>query len=147
MKAKLLQQPQLDPETTKSQTEQEITAVSAEIQVKIEEDQEIQAEIDEDPEIKHKTANQQFNKEELEEDLVSTHPFIFDSKSQAEAELAVDWENSTEISDPDQAKVQYLDPNPATLINNPEIQSHIQTPISLIQIQRFLPDVEIREDD
>ncbi|MED6167275.1 hypothetical protein PIB30_001172 [Stylosanthes scabra] len=58
MRAKLLQQPQIDPETTKSQSEQEITAVSAEIQ----------AEIDEDQEIKHKTAHQQFSKNEPEED-------------------------------------------------------------------------------
>ncbi|MED6175950.1 hypothetical protein PIB30_083188 [Stylosanthes scabra] len=89
MRAMLLQQPQPDLEITNFQTEQEITAISAEIQAKIEEDQEIQAEINEDPEIKHKTANQQFSKEELEEDLVSTHNFIIDSKSQAEAELEV----------------------------------------------------------
>ncbi|MED6136525.1 hypothetical protein PIB30_056759 [Stylosanthes scabra] len=43
MRAKLLHQPQIDPETTKSQTEQEITTVSTEIQAKIEEDQEIVA--------------------------------------------------------------------------------------------------------
>ncbi|MED6144546.1 hypothetical protein PIB30_016591 [Stylosanthes scabra] len=43
MRAKLLQQPAIDPESTKSQIEQEITAASAEIQAKIEEDQEIAA--------------------------------------------------------------------------------------------------------
>ncbi|MED6171201.1 hypothetical protein PIB30_038533 [Stylosanthes scabra] len=58
MRAKLQQQPYIDPETTKSQLEQEITAVSAKIQ----------AEIDEDQEIKHKTAHQQFSKNEPEED-------------------------------------------------------------------------------
>ncbi|MED6169321.1 hypothetical protein PIB30_020455 [Stylosanthes scabra] len=43
MRAKLLQQPHIDPETTKSQMEQETTAVSAEIQAKIEKNQEIAA--------------------------------------------------------------------------------------------------------
>ncbi|MED6195866.1 hypothetical protein PIB30_041978 [Stylosanthes scabra] len=58
MRAKLLQQPQIDPETTKSQSEQEITAVLAKIQ----------AEIHENQEIKHKTSHQQFSKNEPEED-------------------------------------------------------------------------------
>ncbi|MED6199988.1 hypothetical protein PIB30_080997 [Stylosanthes scabra] len=68
MRAKLLQQPQIDPETSKSQSEQEVTIVSVEIQ----------PEIDKDQEIKHKTINQQFSKDDLEEDPVSTHHFIFD---------------------------------------------------------------------
>ncbi|MED6132496.1 hypothetical protein PIB30_019638 [Stylosanthes scabra] len=49
-------------------------------------------------------------KKEVEENAnpVPTHPFIIDPKSQAEA----DWENSTEISNPDQAEFHHLDPDP-----------------------------------
>ncbi|MED6167853.1 hypothetical protein PIB30_006501 [Stylosanthes scabra] len=80
MRARLLRQPEIDSETTKSQSEQEIAA--SEIQ----------------------------EKKEVEENAnpVSTHPFIIDPKSQAEA----DWENSTEILDPDQAEFHHLDPDP-----------------------------------
>ncbi|MED6208405.1 hypothetical protein PIB30_044741 [Stylosanthes scabra] len=105
MRAKLLQQPQIDPETTKSQSEQEITAILAEIQ----------AEIGEDQEIKHKTAHQQFSKNEPEEEAEISDQEDFQTihiHTNSSSQLQVEGEagalqNATAITD------QYPNPKPA----------------------------------
>ncbi|MED6210017.1 hypothetical protein PIB30_060128 [Stylosanthes scabra] len=137
MRAKLVQQPQIDPETTKFQTQEGIRAVSAEMQAKIEEDQEI----------KHKTADQQFSKNEPKKDAEISDQENFQtiqihtnslSQLQVEGEAGA-LQNAADITD--------QDPNPNPNTAEQQLISQLSSKKNKSEFQSITKPTGKRQDE